>query len=161
MPENPYAAALAWLGPLAPAFGGRTWRRALVLIAGAVLAQGPRTVASALRAVGLGAAPGFGSYHRVLSRRRWSGRVAARLLLEQLLRAFVPPGAPVVVGLDETLERRWGRRIAARGIHRDPVRSSHGHFVKASGLRWFSLMVLAPVPWASRIWALPFLTALA
>ena len=78
MPENPYAAALAWLGPLAPAFGGRTWRRALVLIAGAVLAQGPRTVASALRAVGLGAAPGFGSYHRVLSRRRWSGRVAAR-----------------------------------------------------------------------------------
>jgi hypothetical protein len=161
MPENPYAAALAWLGPLAPAFGGRTWRRALVLIAGAILAQGPRTVASALRAVGLGAAPGFGSYHRVLSRRRWSGRVAARLLLEQLLRAFVPPGAPVVVGLDETLERRWGRRIAARGIYRDPVRSSHGHFVKASGLRWFSLMVLAPVPWASRVWALPFLTALA
>jgi DDE superfamily endonuclease len=161
MPENPYAAALAWLGPLAPAFGGRTWRRALVLIAGAILAQGPRTVASALRAVGLGAAPGFGSYHRVLSRRRWSGRVAARLLLERLLRAFVPPGAPVVVGLDETLERRWGRRIAARGIYRDPVRSSHGHFVKASGLRWFPLMVLAPVPWASRVWALPFLTALA
>ena len=161
MPENPYAAALAWLGPLAPAFGGRTWRRALVLIAGAILAQGPRTVASALRAVGLGAAPGFGSYHRVLSRRRWSGRVAARLLLERLLRAFVPPGAPVVVGPDETLERRWGRRIAARGIYRDPVRSSHGHFVKASGLRWFSLMVLAPVPWASRVWALPFLTALA
>ena len=101
-----------------------TWRKALVLVAGAILAQGPRTVASALRAAGLGAAPGFGSYHQVLSRRRWSGRVAARLLLEQLLRAFVPPGAPVVVGLDETLERRWGRRIAARGIYRDPVRSS-------------------------------------
>ena len=155
------ASCLGWLEPLAGAFGARTWRKALVLVAGAILAQGPRTVASALRAAGLGAAPGFGSYHRVLSRRRWSGRVAARLLLEQLLRAFVPPGAPVVVGLDETLERRWGRRIAARGIYRDPVRSSHGHFVKASGLRWFSLMLLAPVPWAGRAWALPFLTALA
>ena len=161
MPENPYAAALAWLGPLSPAFGERTWRRALVLVAGALPAQGPRTVASALRAAGLGAAPGFRGYHRVLSRRRWCGRAVARLLLAELLRAFVPPGAPVVVGLDETLERRWGRRIAARGICRDPVRSSHGHFVKASGLRWFSLMLLAPVPWAGRVWALPFLTALA
>jgi DDE superfamily endonuclease len=161
MPENPYAAALAWLGPLSTAFGRRTWRRALVLTAGAILAQGPRTVASALRAAGLGAAPGFCGYHRVLSRRRWSGRAVARLLLAELLRAFVPPGAPVVVALDETLERRWGRRIAARGIYRDPVRSSHGHFVKASGLRWFSLMLLAPVPWAGRVWALPVLTALA
>jgi DDE superfamily endonuclease len=161
MPENPYAAALAWLGPLSSAFGRRTWRRVLVLAAGAILAQGPRTVASALRAAGLDGAPGFSAYHRVLSRRRWSGRAVSRLLLAELLRAFVAPGAPVVVGLDETLERRWGRRIAARGIYRDPVRSSHGHFVKASGLRWFSLMLLAPVPWAGRTWALPFLTALA
>src|SRR5918997_2718910 len=142
--ENSYAPALAWLRPLSAAFGERTWRRALVLVAGALLAQGPRTVASALRAAGLGAAPGFGSYHRVLGRRRWCGRAVARLLLAELLRAFVPPGAPVVVGLDETLERRWGRRIAARGIYRDPVRSSHGHFVKASGLRWFTLALLAP-----------------
>ncbi len=97
----------------------------------------------------------------MLSRRRWCGRAVARLLLAELLRAFVPPGAPVVVALDETLERRWGRRIAARGIYRDPVRSSHGHFVKASGLRWFTLALLAPVPWSSRTWALPFLTALA
>jgi DDE superfamily endonuclease len=161
MPENPYAAALAWLGPLSSAFGRRTWRRVLVLAAGAILAQGPRTVASALRAAGLDGAPGFSAYHRVLSRRRWSGRAVSRLLLAELLRAFVAPGAPVVVGLDETLERRWGRRIAARGIYRDPVRSSHGHFAKASGLRWFSLMLLAPVPWAGRTWALPFLTALA
>ena len=161
MSANPYASCLAWLWPLAAAFDERTWRRALVLVAGALLARGPRTVASALRAAGLGAAPGFSAYHRVLSRRRWCGRAVARPLLLLLLRAFVPPEAPVVVGLDETLERRWGRRIAARGIYRDPVRSSHGHFVKASGLRWFSLMLLAPVPWARRAWALPFLTALA
>jgi DDE superfamily endonuclease len=66
-----------------------------------------------------------------------------------------------VVGLDDTIERRWGPKISARGIYRDPVRSSKGHFVKASGLRWLSAMLLVPVPWADRIMALPFLTVLA
>lgn len=32
--------------------------------------------------------------------------------------------------------------------------------MKASGLRWLSLMLLVPLPWAGRVWALPFLTAL-
>src|SRR5205823_10136083 len=76
-----------------------------------------------------------------------------------LLATFVPSG-PLVLGLDDTIERRWGARIRARGIYRDPVRSSHSHFVKASGLRWLSLMLLAEIPWAGRVWALPFLTAL-
>ena len=67
----------------------------------------------------------------------------------------------MVIGIDETIERRWGAKIKARGIYRDPVRSSRGHFVKASGLRWISVMLLAPIPWAGRVWALPFLTALA
>ena len=80
---------------------------------------------SALRAVGLAAAPGFASYHRVLSL-RWFGRAVARLLLAELLRAFIAPGAPVVVALDQTLERRCGRHISARGIYRDVVRSSRG-----------------------------------
>jgi hypothetical protein len=71
------------------------------------------------------------------------------------------PAGPVIIALDDTLERRWGARIKARGIYRDPVRSSHGHFVKASGLRWLSFMLLAPIPWAERVWALPFLTVLA
>ena len=84
---------------------------------------------------------------------------AAGLLLIRLVATFVPAG-PVVIGLDDTIERRWGTKIAARGIYRDPVRSSHGHFVKASGLRWLSAMLLVPVPWARRVWALPFLTVL-
>jgi DDE superfamily endonuclease len=77
-----------------------------------------------------------------------------------LVAAFVPTG-PVVVGIDDTIERRWGAKIKARGIYRDPVRSSHGHFVKASGLRWLCVMLLAPIPWAGCVWALPFLTMLA
>src|SRR3954463_4240530 len=97
---------------------------------------------------------------RVLNRAAWSGRAAARVLLGLLLGAFVPKG-PVLLGLDDHIERRRGKRIGAKGIYRDPVRSSKGHFVKASGLRWLSLMLLIPIPWAGRVWALPFLTTLA
>jgi DDE superfamily endonuclease len=150
----------AWLAPFAAVLGRPTWRRAGVLVAGALLSPGRRTVAATLRAAGLGHAPGFAGYHRVLSEGRWSGLALARRLLALLVAAFAPDG-PVVIALDDTLERRWGRRIRARGIYRDPVRSSRGHFVKASGLRWLSVMLVAPVPWAGRAWALPFLTVLA
>ena len=144
----------------APLFRHRTWRHAEVLLVGAILAPGKRTVTSILRITGLSRERHFVNYHRVLSRARWSGREAARLLLGLLIHAFVPTG-PVILGLDDTIERRRGKRIKAKGIYRDPVRSSDAHFVKASGLRWLSLMLLAPIPWAARTWALPFLTALA
>src|SRR3954464_9829882 len=88
----------------------------------------------------------FVNYHRVLNRAAWSGRAAARVLLGLLLDAFVPTG-PVLLGLDDHIERRRGKCISAKGIYRDPVRSSKGHFVKASGLRWLSLMLLVPIPW--------------
>ena len=144
----------------APLFFQRSWRHAEGLVLGALLAPGTRTVASLLRITGLAQERHFVNYHRVLNRAIWSPRAAGGILLRLLLAAFVPHG-PVVLGLDDTIERRRGARIAAKGIYRDPVRSSHGHFVKASGLRWLSLMLLAPVPGARRVWALPFLTALA
>jgi hypothetical protein len=146
--------------PFRASFTAATWRNVLVLIAGAILAPGGRTVASVLRVTGLDRDPHFTNFHRVLNRNRWCGRAIARQLLMLLVGAFAPEG-PVIVGLDETLERRWGSKISARGIYRDPVRSSHGHFVKASGLRWVSVMLLADIAWSGRVWALPFLTALA
>jgi DDE superfamily endonuclease len=145
----------------APAFlQQRTWRHAELLLVGAILAPGRRTVTSLLRITGLARERRFTNYHRVLNRAAWDARAAARLLLGLLIAAFAPT-RPVLLGIDDTIERRRGRRITAKGIYRDPVRSSKGHFVKASGLRWLSLMLLAPVPWAGRTWALPFLTALA
>ena len=116
-------------------------------------------MASALRIMGCAQDRRFVNVHRILNRAAWSPRAGGRILLGLLIAAFAPRG-PVVMALDDTIERRRGKRIAAKGIYRDPVRSSDSHFVKASGLRWMSLMLLAPIPWAGRIWALPFLTAL-
>src|SRR5690349_23431977 len=114
-----------------------------------------------LRVMGLQQERQFQNYHRVLNRAKWSSRLLSRLLLHLLIQVFVPKDAPVVVGIDETIERRRGAKIGARGIYRDPVRSSKEFFVKTSGLRWISLMLLTPIPWAQRVWALPFLTVLA
>jgi hypothetical protein len=150
--------------PVIVAFAGlfrqRTWRHARALLVGAILAPGVRTVTSVLRVLGLARERRWVNYHRVLSRAAWSGRAASFILLRLLLRAFAPTG-PLVFGIDDTIERRRGKRIRAKGIYRDPVRSSHSHFVKASGLRWLSVMLLASIPWAGRVWALPVLTALA
>ncbi len=149
-----------WMRPFRCHFTAAVWRHVLVLVCGALLAPGRRTVAAALRVMGLGEAAGFAVYHRVLSHGRWCSRAVAHRLLLLLVAALVPDG-PVVVGLDDTIERRRGECIAAKGIYRDPVRSSRGHFVKASGLRWLSVMLLAAVPWAKCVWGLPFLTVLA
>ena len=147
------------LRPFATCFTAAIWRHVPVLVAGALLAPGRRTVTAALRVTGLDRTASFAVYHRVLSTARWSARAVAHRLLLVLVATLVRDG-PVVVGIDDTIERRWGARIGARGIYRDPVRSSRGHFVKASGLRWLCLMVMAPMPWGG-VRGLPFLTVLA
>jgi hypothetical protein len=100
------------------------------------------------------------SYRRVLSRATWSSREVARRLLLRLLDTSAPEDQPVILGIDETLERRRGAKIVAKRLYRDNARSSKTLHVKSQGLRWISLMPLCSVPWASRIWALPFFTAL-
>jgi DDE superfamily endonuclease len=151
---------VALLAPFAPLFSRPVWRHAQVLLVGAILVPGRRMVSSVLRVMGLGRLATFQTYHRVLNRAVWSSLGASRILLGLLVSTFAPHD-PLVVGIDETIERRRGKKIAAAGIYRDPVRSSHSHFVKVRGLRWICLMLLVPVPWAARVWALPFLSVLA
>jgi len=139
----------------------RVWEWAKVLLIGAILAPGERTVAAILRVMGCSNDKQFQNYHRVLNRSTWSSRELSRRLLGLLVCLFVPANQPLVMGIDETIERRRGRQIAARGVYRDPVRSSKEFFVKTNGLRWISLMLLTPIPWAQRVWALPFLSVLA
>lgn len=152
---------MALLKPFRPVFHASTWSKVQVLVIGTILAPGKRTVSAAMRAAGLADVPGFSKYHQVLNRAVWSSHQASRILLTLLLAVLDCGSGPLVFGIDETIERRWGAKIQARGIYRDAVRSSQSHFVKTSGLRWIVLMWLTPIPWAQRIWALPFLTVLA
>ena len=147
------------IGVFAPVFSRPVWQHVKVLMTGAILAPGKRTVTAMLQIMGRSAAPDFQTYHRVLNRAVWSPLTASRLLLRLLVAVFIPRRG-VILGLDDTIERRRGEQITAKGIYRDPVRSSHAHFVKVSGLRWLACMVLTPLSWADRVWALPFLTVL-
>jgi hypothetical protein len=149
----------AVLAAFAPLFTEPSWLRAQALFCGTLLAPANHTLTAALRALGLAQQPGFQNYHRLLNRACWSARQAAQVLLGLLVAAFVPSG-PVIIGLDDTIERRRGRKLTARAIYYDAARSSRACFQKTSGLRWMCVAVLAPVGWAARVWALPFLTAL-
>jgi hypothetical protein len=142
-----------------PLFSKPVWEHATVLLVGAILAPGKRTVTACLRVMGLSQEKCFVNYHRVLNRARWSLLAASHILLRLLVTRFAPEGE-LVFGLDDTIKRRRGEKITAKGIYRDPVRSSHAHFVKTSGLRWLCCMVLVHVAWAGAIWGLPFLTVL-
>jgi len=146
---------------LEPVFSERIWVWAQVLLVGAILTPGQRTVTAALRVMGLSEEALYQNYHRVLNRAVWCSRSLSERLLRQVVATFVSADGPLVLGLDEHIERRRGEKIAAKGIYRDAVRSSKSFFVKTSGLRWVSMMVLTKIPWVGRVWALPFLTVLA
>ena len=148
------------ISEFAPLFSKKVFEHAKVLLMGAILCVRARTVCSALRSVGLQNLKQFHKFHRVLSLSKWSAHKAAKILLEMLLNRFVTKEQPIVFGIDETVERRWGQKIKTRGIHRDAVRSSRSHFVKCSGLKWICVMLLVPIHWAGRVWALPFLSVL-
>jgi hypothetical protein len=152
---------IALLAAFAPEFSKSVWVLGQVLLVGAILSPHKRTVTAALRAMGLSQEKGFDKYHRVLNRDKWSGLRLSHSLLRLLVSTFVVVGVPVVIGVDETIERRWGPKIVERGIYRDPVRSSKSHVVKASGLRWVCLLLIVDIAWVRRAWALPFLTVLA
>lgn len=157
MPSMPTEIMIV-LQHFAPVFSPRIWDWVPVLVMGAILSPHQRTVTMALRMMGLSSERQFQNYHRVLNRAVWSGLDASRIMLGLLVAAFVPADAPLILAADETLERRRGKKIAAKGHFRDPLRSSEKKTVVSQGLRWVSLMLLVSVPWSKRVWALPFLT---
>src|SRR5918998_3180211 len=159
MPPLPEAILLV-LAPFALLFSQRVWGHAQVLLLGAILAPRGRTVTAALRVMGFALERHFTNYHRVLNRATWSARQGSCMLLGLLLTVLVPAEATIALGADDTVERRSGRQIQAKGCYRDAVRSTKKHVSRCFGLKWVSMMLLVPVPWARRVWALPFLTAL-
>ncbi|HXG64402.1 MAG TPA: transposase [Blastocatellia bacterium] len=153
------AELLSLIVVFAPLFAKPVFEHVQWLVLGAILAPGKRTVTACLRAVGLGHQQHFQNYHRVLNRDRWNPLLAARILLG-LIVALLPANSAIVVGADDTLERRRGKKINGLGCYRDAVRSTRKHVVKCFGLKWLSLMVMVKLPFSSRVWALPFLTLL-
>lgn len=148
------------LDPFAQLFAQqRTWYHAQVLLCGLLLGRGKRTVSRGLQVMGLSREAHYINYHRLLSRTKWSGLQAAQILLG-LIVALLPLKSSIIIGIDDTLERRWGKRIPGLGMHRDAVRSSQQKTIHCSGLRWQVMQVLVPVPWSSRVWALPFFSVL-
>ena len=158
---TPPEVIVSLLKPFENLFDPRTWRKAQLLAVGAILSPGKRTVSAALSALGMRDDADFSLYHHVLNRARWKPLSVSRVLLTMLIEWLHRDGGTLVFGMDETIERRNGKRISALGWYRDPTRSSHSHTVKTTGLRWVSMMWLSRVPFAGRHWALPFLTALA
>jgi DDE superfamily endonuclease len=140
------------------AFSHPTWSKMQLLIVGTILARGRRTIAAALRQVGLNDESNFSLYHHVLNRARWNALDLSRRLLGLLVRTFVTVGGSLTFVIDETLERRWGRRIRRRGHYHDPLASSKKRSVSSPGLRWIVLTLVVTPPWTSRSWALPVMS---
>ena len=144
---------MALLNVFAPVFSERVFEWAKVLVVGAILAPHTRTVSAVLRVMGLSDEAQFQNYHRVLWRADWQGLEVSQVLLGLLVTAFVGMGVPIVLGADETLERRNGKRIGAKGVFRDAVRSSKKRVVHSYGLRWVSMMLLVEIPFSGRVLA--------
>ena len=150
---------LAVLALFASEFSSPTWKNIQVLLLGAILCRGPRRISNILRVMGLSSICNFSKYHRVLSRAEWDGLALAKILLGLLIK-LLPESWPILIAVDETLERRRGKKIKAKGLYRDAVKSSQSHVVTSFGLKWECMMLIVPLPWCKRSWALPFLTLL-
>jgi hypothetical protein len=155
---SPIIAILAYFEPL---FTAPTWKKVVTLLVGTLLARGRRTVTAALRQMGQQMNAQFSVFHHVLNRARWSPLEVSRRLLQVLVGTFVRAGGTVEIVIDETLERRWGRKISKRGHWRDSLRSSKQRAVSSSGLRWITMALVVTLPWTKLRWALPFLSVLA
>jgi hypothetical protein len=160
MPNLP-AEIMPIVGAFAPVFSERVWDWVQVLIIGAILAPGKRTVSAVLTIMGQRQDEQYQNYHRVLNRAVWSPLEVSQILLGLLVAAFSAVGVSIIVAADETLERRQGEKIQDKGVYRDAARSSKKHVVTSFGLRWVSMMLMVPVPWSRRVCGLPFLTVLA
>jgi hypothetical protein len=148
---------LPLLAVFLPAMTAPTFTNLQVLVIGAILAPGRRTVASALRAVGLERGANFSKYHRFFSQAHWCSLQLSRLLLALLIRCFVRAGMALQLIVDETVERRRGKQVEIRGLFRDAVRSTANGITYCWGIRWLCVCLLVEVPWSRRPWALPFL----
>ena len=157
---TPSAEIISVLSVFATAFTVPTFAKSLTLLYGTIMAPGRRTVTAALRMVGLADDKHFTNYHRVLNRDHWSPMVLSKLLLALIIQMFLATGLPLALLVDDTLERREGKKIHYKSRFHDAVLSTAAKVVTSMGLRWICMAILVPVPWSKRSWALPFMIIL-
>ena len=157
---TPSAEIISVLSVFAVAFTVPTFAKSLTLLYGAILAPGRRTVSAGLRMVGLADDKRYTNYHRVLNRDQWSPMVLSKILLALIIQVFLTADLPLALLVDDTLERRQGKEIRYKSRFHDAVLSTAYKVVTSMGLRWICMAILAPVPWSSRLWALPFMVIL-
>src|SRR2546427_2003655 len=133
---RPIISILAHFEPL---FTAPTWKKVVILLVGTLLARGRRTVTAALRQMGRQMETHERTFHQVLNRARWSPLKVSKRLLQVLVRTLVSAGGAREIVMDETLERRWGRKISKRGHWRDSLLSSKERSVSSPGLRWVTM----------------------
>ena len=147
------------LAAFAPLFTRPTWKNINTLLVGAILCRRARRITNILRVMGLSEIKNFSKFHRVLSRARWDSLAASKILFGLLIK-LLPSGWPIIIAVDETLERRQGKKIKAKGAYRDAVASSQSRVVISFGLKWECMTLIVPLPWCKRPWALPFMIIL-
>lgn len=157
---NIVPADAAWmLAEFTPVFTQPTYPRFLVLMFGAILTTGRRTVSNIMRTVGRMASGALSSYHRLLSTAGWSGLQLACILTRLIVRLFYPTGTILLAG-DDTVDEHRGKKVYGKSRHRDAVRSSHSYTAHRYGHKWVVLAILVKFPFATRYWALPILVSL-
>lgn len=149
------------LSPFAHHFSLPVWIKVQKLLTGALLCIGPRRISTILRALGLNQDKGYCRFHRVLNRDKWNSLACAKTLLQQLITRFIKSDQPLFMLMDETLERRKGKQIQAKGWYRDAVSSQGNKVVTTLGLKWIVMSILVSPFGGTRPWALPFFTVLA
>jgi hypothetical protein len=120
----------------------------LLVVCGTLLAHGRRTVTAAFKMLGLADGHNWSKYHNLLNRAKYSGLTATTTMLRLLVNTFLASNAPIEIVMDETMERRWGRKTKKRGHWRDSLASSHQQNVTTSGLRWLVAALVVKLSWS-------------
>lgn len=157
MPDLPIA-ILHVFSFFSPLFSRTVYKNSLLLFVGHMLTKGRRTVASVLRTLNLHHINNFSKFHWILSKAKWSGLKASRLLFNAIIKNF--PVEEIVIPIDTHVERRKGEKIKGLGRQRDAVRSTKNKKVLTTGLLWLVASISVKMPGALTYWALPFFSQL-
>ena len=124
-------------------FTAPTFTTFTMLVSGMIARPQRRTVTGMLIGAGMSRMWHHSRAHRFFSRAVWSLDRVSMTLIALIVRTLVPPAAPLLIAVDDTLFTRSGRRVAKAGWHHDAATKTKGD--KDSRLRWGHCWVVAGI----------------